>query len=127
MNARLLIVEDDASALRLIEFSLQQEGYDVITATNGLTGLKKAQNEKFDLIILDLMLPGIDGFEICSRLRKEPDTAQTPILILSAKTHETDVAMANDVGADAYLNKSGDPAEIVTQVQALLSQKPIIM
>ncbi len=127
MNARLLIVEDDASALRLIEFSLQQEGYDVTTATNGLTGLKKAQNEKFDLIILDLMLPGIDGFEICNRLRKEPDTAQTPILILSAKTHEKDVAMANEVGADAYLTKSGDPAEIVTQVQALLSQKPIIM
>ena len=127
MNERLLIVEDDASALRLIEFSLQQEGYDVTTATNGLEGLKKGKNEKFDLIILDLMLPGIDGFEICSRLRKETDTAQTPILILSAKTHEADVAMATEVGADGYLTKSGDPAEIVTQVKALLSKKPLIM
>ena len=127
MNERLLIVEDDASALRLIEFSLQQEGYDVTTATNGLEGLKKGKNEKFDLIILDLMLPGIDGFEICSRLRKETDTAQTPILILSTKTHEADVAMATEVGADGYLTKSGDPAEIVTQVKALLSKKPLIM
>jgi len=127
MNQRILVVEDDASALRLIEFALQQERYEVITATNGLTGLKKAQTEKPDLVILDLMLPGMDGFEICSRLRKDPETEQLPILILSAKTHETDVSTAHNVGADAYLTKSGDPSEIVSQVQTLLSQKPIIM
>ena len=127
MNQRILIVEDDPSALRLIEFALQQERYEVTTATNGLTGLKKAQNEKPDLVILDLMLPGLDGFEICSRLRQEPETAQTPILILSAKTHESDISTARDVGADAYLTKSGDPSEIVAQVQTLLSQKPLIM
>ena len=127
MNQRILVVEDDASALRLIEFALQQERYEVITATNGLTGLKKAQTEKPDLVILDLMLPGMDGFEICSRLRKDPETELLPILILSAKTHETDVTTASEVGADAYLTKSGDPSEIVAQVQTLLSQKPIIM
>lgn len=127
MNRKLLIVEDDASALRLIEYALLQEGYEVIVATNGLQGLKKAQNEKPDLVILDLMLPGLDGFEICSRLRKDPDTEEIPILILSAKTHESDIAMATELGADGYLTKSGDPSEIVLKVQALLSQKPLIM
>ena len=127
MAQKILIVEDDASAMRLIEFALQQERFEVVTATNGLTGLKKAQNEKPDLVILDLMLPGMDGFEICSRLRKDPVTEKVPILILSAKTHESDIATARDVGADAYLTKSGDPSEIVAQVQTLLSQKPIIM
>ena len=127
MNGKILVVEDEASALRLIEFALQQERYEVIVATNGLTGLKKAQTENPDLIILDLMLPGLDGFEICSRLRKDPETEKVPILILSAKTHESDVATARAVGADAYLPKSGDPSEIVAQVQALISQKPLII
>ncbi len=85
MNKKILVIEDDPSTLRLIKYTLQQEGYQVLAATNGLAGIRKAQNEEPDLIVLDIMLPGMDGFEICHRLRAEPQTAQLPILMLSAK------------------------------------------
>lgn len=121
---RVLVVEDDPSALKLVEYTLQQEGYKVTVASNGLEGLQKAQTEPIDLAILDLMLPGMDGFEICHRLRQDSLTADLPILVLSAKTHESDTAMAIEVGADAYLTKPADPSRIVSEVQRLLSQSP---
>ncbi len=123
MDKRILVIEDDPSALRLIQYTLQQEGYQVLTATNGLAGIRKAQNEEPDLIVLDIMLPGIDGFEICHRLRAEPQTAQLPILMLSAKAQEIDKATGFKVGADDYLTKPADPAEILSRVETLLTQK----
>ena len=95
----------------------------MLTATNGLVGLKKAQSEKPDLIILDVMLPGIDGFEICHRLRGEPQTADLSILMLSAKAQEVDKTTGLKVGANDYLPKPADPAEIILRVKRLLAQK----
>ena len=122
MNKKILVIEDDPIALRLIQYTLQHEGYQVLTALNGLEGMRKAENEEPDLIILDIMLPGIDGFEVCHRLRAEPQTAQMPILMLSAKAQEIDKATGVKVGADDYLAKPADPSEIVSRVENLLAQ-----
>jgi len=123
MNERILVIEDDPGALRLAQYVLQYEGYEVLTATNGLAGLKKARSEQPDLVILDVMLPGVDGFEICHRLRAEPQTAQLPILMLSAKAQAVDLAMGLKVGADDYLSKPTDAAEIIRRVKKLLAGK----
>jgi two-component system alkaline phosphatase synthesis response regulator PhoP len=123
MDKKILVIEDDPATLRLINYSLRHEGYQVLTASNGLEGIRKAHNEKPDLIILDVMLPGIDGFEICHRLRSEPDTAKLSILMLSAKAQEIDKDTGLKVGADAYLAKPAAPADIVSRVESLLAPK----
>ncbi|MBA7640205.1 Regulator of RpoS [subsurface metagenome] len=123
MDKRILVIEDDPPALRFIRNALQQEGYQVLTATNGLAGLRKAKREEPDLIVLDIMLPGIDGFEICHRLRAEPQTAQLPILMISAWAQEIAKATGLKVGADDYLLKPADSSEIVSRVRKLLARK----
>ncbi len=123
MDKKILVIEDDPATLRLIGYSLQYEGYQVLTASNGLEGMRKVPDEKPDLIVLDVMLPGIDGFEISHRLRSEPATAQLPILMLSAKAQAIDRDTGLKVGADDYLAKPADPAEIVKRVGKLLAQK----
>jgi DNA-binding response OmpR family regulator len=117
---RILIVEDNPSVLRATGFILEKEGYEVLTAVDGLDGLKKAKEENPDLLILDVMLPGIDGFEICHSLRAEPQTAQLPILMFSAKGQETDKATGLKVGADEYLVKPVDREVLINKVEALL-------
>jgi len=106
-----------------VDYSLRHEGYEVIAALNGLEGIRKAHNDRPDLVILDVMLPGMDGFEICHRLRAEPDTAQLPILMLSAKAQQIDKDTGLKVGADDYLPKPAAPAEIINRVEALLAKK----
>lgn len=123
MDKKILVIEDDPATLRLIDYSLRHEGYQVLTASNGLEGIRKAHNEAPDLIILDVMLPGMDGFEICHSLRSEPDTAQLPILMFSAKAQEIDKNTGLKVGADDYLAKPADPSEIVSRVESLLAPK----
>jgi len=121
MSKTILVIEDDPIALRFARYTLLQEGYEVITAPNGLEGLRKALTDNPDLIILDIMLPGIDGFEICHRLRAEPQTARTPILMLTSKAQESDRQTGFKVGTDDYLTKPALPSEIVQRVQALLA------
>jgi two-component system alkaline phosphatase synthesis response regulator PhoP len=123
MDKKILVIEDDPATLRLVDYSLRHEGYQVFTASNGLEGIRKAHNEAPDLIILDVMLPGMDGFEICHRLRSEPDTAQLPILMCSAKAQEIDKDTGLKVGADDYLSKPSTPADIVNHVASLLAKK----
>jgi len=123
INRRILVIEDDPAGLRLVGYTLKKQGYEVVTASNGLEGLKKAREEGPDLVILDLMLPGVDGFEICHRLRTEPQTARLPILVLSGKTGEADRDTALKVGANAYLVKPASPSEIIKQVESLLARK----
>lgn len=121
MNKKILVIEDDPSTLRFVEYTLQQEGLQVLTERNGLDGLKSAQTQQPDLIILDIMLPGLDGYEVCHRLRQKAETAVIPVLILSAKARQEDKDMATRVGADDYLTKPVDPSDIVTKVQTLLA------
>lgn len=106
-----------------MSYSLNHEGYEVLTAPNGLDGIRKAQTEKPDLIILDVMLPGMDGFEICHQLRSEPETEKLPILMFSAKAQEADKDTGLRVGADDYLVKPAAPSDIVNRVEKLLATK----
>lgn len=123
MGKKILVIEDDPATLRLVDYSLKQEGYEIITASNGLEGIRKALKESPDLVILDVMLPGMDGFEICYRLKSEPVTAKLPILMFSAKAQEIDKDMGIKVGADDYLTKPSAPANIITHVEKLLAKK----
>ena len=127
MDKKILVIEDDPSALRFIEYTLGQEGYQVLSAPNGLQGLRKAQNEEPDLIVSDLMLPGIDGFEICRCLRAEPQTAELPILILSAVVREMDNGTRLKVGADDYISKPWHRLELVTKIATMLERKSAVL
>jgi DNA-binding response OmpR family regulator len=119
---KILIVEDDPSFSRAINHIIQKEGYDVITAANGMSGLRMAQEEKPDLLILDVMLPGLDGIEICHRLRQNPPTATLPIIMLSAKGQEADRTTGLKVGANEYLTKPIDRALLLEKVTSLLGK-----
>ena len=123
MNKRILVIEDDPATLRLITYTLQQENYQVLTATNGLAGIRKAQKENPDLILLDVMLPGIDGFEICHRLKTEAQTTGLPILLISAKAQETDKTAGLKAGADDYISKPWERSELTARIADILSQK----
>lgn len=123
MSKKILVIEDDAIALRLIEYTLRKEGYEVLLAKNGTEGISKARSEEPDLLILDIMLPGIDGFEVCHRLRSESQTAHLPILMLSGKAQEADKATGMKVGADDYVTKPAAPRELVSRVESLLARK----
>jgi two-component system, OmpR family, alkaline phosphatase synthesis response regulator PhoP len=123
MESKVLIIEDDPATTRLVDYSLRHHGYQVITAANGLEGIRKAKSEAPDLVILDVMLPGMDGFEICHRLRTEPATSKIKILMFSAKTQDADRETGMKMGADDYLTKPAAPAEIVARVEKLLATR----
>ena len=121
MNKKILVIEDDRSSLKLLTHALGHEGYEVLAASDGLTGLKTVQNEHPDLIILDVMLPGLDGYEICRRLRKQPETATVPIIFLSARADQGDMNEGLRMGANAYLTKPVLPSSILAKVESLLA------
>lgn len=123
MAKKILVIEDDPATQRLVEYTLKQEGYEVITAANGQDGTRQATGESPDLVILDVMLPGLDGFEVCYQLRAEPGTAKLPILMFTAKAQEIDKDTGIRVGADDYLAKPAAPEEIVNRVAKLLAMK----
>jgi two-component system cell cycle response regulator len=125
MGKRILVVDDDPTSLKLLDLILNKEGYQVMTASNGLEALRKARLESPDLLILDVMLPGFDGFEICHRLRTEPATATMPIMMLSSKQQKSDQDAASKVGANAFLAKPVDRTALLAKVAELLGdQKP---
>ncbi|HHB89704.1 MAG TPA: response regulator transcription factor [Anaerolineae bacterium] len=114
---RLLIIEDDEDLRRALKMSLRQQGYQVETAGTGPKGLKKARAQGYDLIILDLMLPGLDGLSLVRALRQ---TSQTPVLILTARSSEIDKIIGLESGADDYLTKPFSLGELVARIRALL-------
>ncbi len=117
--SRILIVEDEEAIAELEKDYLELNDFEVIIENNGDAGLAEALSEKFDLIILDLMLPGIDGFEICRRIREEKDV---PILMVSAKKDDIDKIRGLGLGADDYLTKPFSPSELVARVKAHMSR-----
>jgi len=116
-SAKILIVDDEPSIINLVSSYLKADGYDVYTAVDGPSGLKAARAYKPDLIILDLMLPGMDGLEILTRLRRESDVY---IILLTARTEETDKIVGLSVGADDYVTKPFSPRELTARVKAAL-------
>lgn len=117
MAERILVVDDEESILQLIAYNLRRAGYEVVTAGNGEEGLALARADRPDLVVLDLMLPGIDGFDVCKELRKETDI---PILMLTARGEEIDRVIGFEIGADDYVTKPFSPRELVGRVKAIL-------
>jgi len=122
MQRRILIVEDDADISESLKYNLEREGLTAITAATGEAGLAEALNERNPplLIILDLMLPGMSGTELCRRLRREPATRRTPIIMLTAKVSEVDRVAGLDLGADDYITKPFSVRELLARVRAVM-------
>lgn len=125
MAERILIVDDDVDTLRLVGMMLQRQGYQITAASNGTQGLEKALAERPDLILLDIMMPDMDGYEVTRRLRNNPATSSTPILMFTAKTQLDDKVIGFEVGADDYLTKPTHPTELQAHVKALLARTTI--
>lgn len=120
MAEKILIVDDDPNALRLIGYALQRKGYEVVVARDGREALTKAQSEEPDLIILDLMMPTMDGYKVLRQLRARPPTARVPVILFTAKSQVDDKIAGFEAGADDYLTKPVTPAELIARVRALL-------
>jgi len=120
MGKTILVIEDDPVVARLMRYTLTKHGYDVLIAANGLEGIRRARKDKPDLVMLDVMLPGIDGFEICHRLRAESNGEGVPIVMLSGKARDADRATGLKVGANEYLVKPVSPSRLIGVVGDLL-------
>ncbi|MDP3921193.1 MAG: response regulator transcription factor [Candidatus Omnitrophota bacterium] len=116
----ILLIEDEKNIVELVKYNLEQQGYRVNTAVNGNEGVRKAQKEKPDLVILDLMLPELDGIEVCKILRHNDKTASIPIIMLTARSEEADKIVGLELGADDYVTKPFSPRELVARVKAVL-------
>jgi two-component system alkaline phosphatase synthesis response regulator PhoP len=120
---RVLLVEDDPDILGLLKHTLEREGYEVAGTTRGEDGLRLARHEPPSLLILDLMLPGIDGLEVLRELRADAKTRQVPTIIVSAKSEEADIVSGLELGADDYLTKPFSPRVLVARVRAVLRRR----
>jgi len=117
MTAKILIIDDEPSIVNLVSAYLKPEGYDVYTAVDGINGLKAIKAFKPDLVVLDIMLPGLDGIELLSRLRRESDVY---VILLTARTEETDKIVGLSVGADDYVTKPFSPRELVARIKSAI-------
>jgi two-component system alkaline phosphatase synthesis response regulator PhoP len=120
MSKKILVIEDDKDIVELLRHYLEKENFVLLDAADGYAGLKRAQTENFDLIILDIMLPEMDGLEVCRELRSDSKTSSVPIIMLTAKTEETDKIVGLELGADDYVTKPFSPKELVARVKAVL-------
>lgn len=119
----VLVIEDDSAIAEVLEYNLEREGYDVERSSDGRDGLRSARSTTPDLVILDLMLPGIDGIEICRELRADKSTRHIPILMLTAKSEETDQIIGFSVGADDYVTKPFSVKVLMQRVRVLMSRR----
>ena len=119
-KAKILIIEDDRDIVEMLEYNLSEAGYDTISALNGRDGVELAGKERPDLIVLDIMLPIIDGFEVCRMLKNDDAVAHIPIIILSARSQETDKIVGLELGADDYVTKPFSPRELIARTRAIL-------
>ncbi|MCL1884869.1 MAG: response regulator transcription factor [Defluviitaleaceae bacterium] len=117
MSAKILIVDDEKSIVDILAYNLRKEGYEIIEAFNGQKGLELALSENPDLVMLDIMMPGLDGYEVCKRLRK---VSQVPVIMLTAKAEESDKVLSFELGADDYITKPFGVREMLARVMANL-------
>jgi two-component system alkaline phosphatase synthesis response regulator PhoP len=120
LKEKILIVDDEKDIVKMLDYNLKKEGYKTASAYDGEKALDLAKRDIPDLIILDIMLPGIDGLEVCKMLKKEPKTSNIPIIMLTAKTQEADKIVGLELGADDYVTKPFSPREVVARVKAIL-------
>ena len=119
-DKRILVADDDPVILRLIQVNLELEGYQVLTANNGEEALEQATAEKPDLVILDIMMPRLDGYQTCERLKAEDTTKDIPVVFLSAKAQQADIEKGKSYGVEEYLTKPFDPTELLEVVERLV-------
>ena len=123
-SRNVLVVDDEADLVELVSYNLKKEGFSVDSASDGEEALLKIRKKKYDLLILDLMLPGLQGMELCRILRNDPKTAVLPIIMLTAKGEEVDKVLGLEMGADDYVTKPFSPRELVARVKAVLRRSP---
>jgi two-component system alkaline phosphatase synthesis response regulator PhoP len=119
-KGKILVVDDEVYILHILEFSLGAEGFEVITANNGAIAVEKAMQEKPDLIVLDIMMPVLDGYETCRRLKREPETKHIPVILLTAKGREADKRLGFEVGAVDYVVKPFSPNRLIGRVEEII-------
>ena len=120
MKELILIVEDEKDIVKMLEYNLKKDGFKTISARNGEDAIDSARRERPDLIILDLMLPGIDGLEVCRTIKGDSKTASIPIIMLTAKSQESDKIVGLELGADDYMTKPFSPRELIARIKAVL-------
>lgn len=116
----ILVIDDEKDLIKLVDFNLSKEGFLVLGAKDGPSGLEIAKKNSPDLVLLDLMLPGMDGLEVCKKLKSAQETARIPIIMLTAKAQETDRVVGLEIGADDYITKPFSPRELAARVKAIL-------
>jgi two-component system alkaline phosphatase synthesis response regulator PhoP len=119
-KSTVLVIDDEKDLVELVRYNLEKSGFDVVGAKDGASGLELASSSHPDVIVLDVMMPEMDGLEVCRRLRGEPRTARIPLIMLTAKAGETDRVVGLELGADDYVVKPFSPRELVARVKALL-------
>ncbi len=122
---KIVVIEDESDILEIIEYNLSREGFDVVSASDGEEGLRLVRQETPVIVLLDLMLPGLDGIEVCRQLKGDPVTEAMPIIMVTAKGEESDVVLGLGVGADDYITKPFSPRELVARVKAVLRRGPL--
>jgi two-component system alkaline phosphatase synthesis response regulator PhoP len=120
-KGKVLVVDDEANITQILEFSIASEGFEVITAQNGEEAIERARREQPDLIILDIMMPKIDGYEACRILKANPLTRNIPVVLLTAKGRDIDRRLGYEVGATDYIVKPFSPNKLIERIQRLLS------
>ncbi|MBI1799029.1 MAG: response regulator [Candidatus Eisenbacteria bacterium] len=121
-KGKILVVDDEIYIVHILDFSLGMEGYEVLTALDGEQAIEKARAEHPDLIVLDIMMPKLDGYETCKVLKAGDDTKNIPVILLSAKGRNVDQKIGFEVGADDYITKPFSPRKLVERINALLGQ-----
>lgn len=121
-NKKILVVDDEAQLIDMVKMRLEANGYDVITAYNGQEGLDKARRESPDLIILDLMLPKIDGYKVCRMLKFDEKYKNIPIILFTARAQQEDEKLGKEVGADAYITKPFEPQVLLEKIKQLTAK-----
>jgi two-component system alkaline phosphatase synthesis response regulator PhoP len=121
-KGRILVVDDEIYIVHILDFSLGMEGYEVVTALDGEQALEKVAQQKPDLIVLDIMMPKLDGYETCKALKSNAETKDIPVILLSAKGRNVDQKVGFEVGADDYITKPFSPRKLVDRINAILGQ-----
>ena len=119
---RLLLVDDEVELVEMIKFRLEASGYEVLTANDGQSALETARREKPDLIILDVMLPKMDGYKVCNLLKKDTRYANIPIMMFTAKAMDADIKLGQEVSADAYLTNPFEPKVLLEKIRELVKE-----
>lgn len=120
MGKKILCVEDSPATQKFISFTLKYKGYDVVTANDGVEGMEKVSNDTFDLIILDIMMPRMNGLELLKEVKSNPEFSSTPVIMLTSEKGEEDRAIALKLGASHFLNKPFQPPELLSAVAKVL-------